>query len=258
MANVKLSVALATYNEEKNIVNCLESAKDLAHEIIVVDGMSKDRTADLARSNGANVIKKHNQSMFHINKNIAIKNCKCDWILLLDADERVSSKLATEIKEVISSDPEENGYWINRRNWFLGGFLKKGGAYPDPVIRLFRKGKGRLPEVSVHEQVKINGPVGHLESDIIHLADPDFSRYLQRGNRYTDLTAQKLAEVKVSKNVFNVILFMIIKPLVTFTDIYLKHGGFKDGFRGFVWALFSSAHHFLAYSKYITTKPDSR
>ena len=251
---IGISAALATYNEENNIVDCIESLKKVAGEIVVVDGRSTDRTADLAKSLGAKVIERDNEKMFHINKNEAIKNCKGDWILLIDADERVSTELASEIKNILKENPIENGYWINRKNWFLGGFLTKGGAYPDPVVRLFKKGKGILPEVSVHEQVKINGGLGHLKNDLLHMADPSFSRYLLRANRYTSLTAQKLKTKKVGKGIAQIVTYMLIKPAVTFLDIYVRHAGFKDSFRGFVWALFSGAHHFWAYAKYLTDK----
>lgn len=256
MKKITLSVALATYNEEKNVIDCLESLEDLADEIIVVDGNSVDLTAELAKKAGATVIKVANKKMFNINKNLAIDNCKGKWILLLDADERVSKNLSTEIKEVIRRSPKENGFFINRKNWFLGGFLTKGGAYPDSVIRLFRNRKGKLPEKNVHEQVKIDGDTGMLKSDIIHLADPDFSRYLQRASRYSDRTKDLLAQRKIKRNMINTIYYLVIKPLITFTDIYLRHGGFKDGFRGFVWAMFSGAHHFYAYSKYLTEAKD--
>ena len=251
---IRISAALATYNEEDNIVDCIESSKKVADEIVVVDGNSTDRTAELAKNLEARVIKTENKKMFHINKNMAIKNCRGDWILLLDADERVSSELATEIKNIVKENPASNGYWINRKNWFLGGFLTKGGAYPDPVIRLFKNGKGSLPEVSVHEQVKIDGSLGHLKNDLIHMADPTFSRYLVRANRYTSLTAQKLKTKKVGKGMVQIITYLLIKPAITFLDIYFRHAGYKDGFRGFVWALFSGAHHFWAYSKYLTDK----
>lgn len=251
---ITISAALATYNEENNIVDCIESLKKVVGEIVVVDGKSTDRTAELAKKLGARVIEKGNEKMFHINKNIAIKNCRGDWILLLDADERVSGELATEIKNAVKENLTTNGYWINRKNWFLGGFLTKGGAYPDPVIRLFRNGKGRLPEISVHEQVKVEGIIGHLKNDLLHMADPTFSRYLVRANRYTSLTAQKLKTRKVGKGIIQIVTYMLIKPIVTFLDIYFRHAGFKDGFRGFVWALFSGAHHFYAYSKYLTDK----
>lgn len=251
---IRLSVAIATYNEENNIVDCIEAAKRLTSEIVVVDGYSKDRTAELAQRQGAKVIQVPNKKMFHINKNVAIKNCKSDWIFLLDADERITPELAQEIKDVLSKKTKENGFWINRKNWFLGGFLTKGGAYPDAVIRLFKNGYGILPEVSVHEQVKVIGAVGHLKEPLIHLADPTFTRYLERANRYTDETAKEFNLDRVSRNLPTTIYYLIFKLIFTFLKIYFRHKGYKDGFRGFVWALFSSAHYFYAYSKYLTDK----
>jgi len=256
-----ISAALATYNEENNIVDCIESLKKVADEIVVVDGSSIDRTRELAQNLGAKVIKTTNKPMFHINKNTAIKNCKGDWILLIDADERIGDELAEEILSTVNRSPRKalakrgqpstvNGFWINRQNWFLGGFLKKGGAYPDPVIRLFRRGRGILPEVSVHEQVKISGEVGHLRNDILHFADPNFERYLKRAIRYTDETAEHLRKKNPGREVLQVINYMILKPILTFFNIYFRHKGYQDRFRGFVWALFSAARHFLAYVKY--------
>lgn len=246
----KISVAIATFNEENNIADCFTSIKNLAYEVVIVDGASTDRTREIAARLKAKVIKTTNKQMFHINKNIAIDNCQGDWILLLDADERVSNDLAGEIKSIIHASPKENAFWINRKNWFLGGFLTKGGAYPDSVIRLFRRGKGRLPEKSVHEQIIIDGEVGHLKNDILHIADPTFSRYLRRANRYTSQTAEEIKIQDPGRGVLTIVYFMIIKPIITFLKIYLRHKGYQDGFRGFVWALFSSAHHFYAYVKY--------
>lgn len=247
---VRISAALATYNEENNIVDCINSLKQIADEIIVVDGTSTDRTAELTQISGAKVIETSNKAMFHINKNMAINACRGDWILLMDADERISTELASEIKKMVGENPVENGFWINRKNWFLGGYLNKGGAYPDRVIRLFRKGKGILPERSVHEQVKISGNAGYLESDIIHLADPTLERYLLRAIRYTDRSADDLRAKDPGRGIIQVINFLIVKPLSTFLSIYIRHRGYEDGFRGFIWALFSGAHHFLAYVKY--------
>src|SRR3989338_1265370 len=127
MKKIKISAALATFNEEENIVDCIESLKNFADEILVADGSSTDRTREIAENLGAKVIKTTNKPMFHINKNIAIKNCKEEWIFLIDADERITPELAHEFKTVVAKNPKENGFWINRRNWFLGGFLKKGG-----------------------------------------------------------------------------------------------------------------------------------
>ncbi len=250
MKKVQISAALATFNEENNIVDCIKSLKTFADEIVVVDGNSTDRTAELAENNGARVIETTNKQMFHINKNLAINNCKNPWIFLIDADERISDELADEIKKKVSENPKESGFWVNRRNWFLGGFLTKGGAYPDSVIRLFKKGKSRLPELSVHEQVKIEGTVGRLNNDILHFADPGFARYLMRANRYTDQTSHEINKIDPGIGFFTIVNYMFIKPIRTFSLIYFRNRGYVDGFRGFVWALFSSAHHFYAYVKY--------
>jgi len=254
MKKAKISAAIATFNEEENIVDCIESLRKVADEIMIVDGSSTDRTRELARNSGAKVVKTTNKPMFHINKNLAIKNCHGNWILLMDADERISDELAKEIKSIVKRNPQENGFWIKRKNWFLGGFLTKGGAYPDSVIRLFRRGKGILPEVSVHEQIKIDGEVGYLKNDILHFADPNFARYLKRLIRYTDQTASKLTLENPGRGLLQILYYMIVKPLTTFLDIYIRHRGYVDGFRGFIWALFSSAHHFYAYVKYWSTK----
>lgn len=250
MKKVKISAALATFNEESNIVDCIKSLNQFASEVVIADGSSTDRTAELAHGLGAKVIRTTNKPMFHINKNLAISNCKNPWIFLIDADERVSRELVEEIKSKVHKNPKENGFWINRRNWFLGGFLTKGGAYPDSVIRLFRSGKGRLPEISVHEQVKIEGTVGHLENDILHFADPNFARYLMRANRYTEQTAQEIKKKNPGTSPAVIFQYVFIKPFIIFMAIFFRHKGYVDGFKGFIWALFSAAHHFYAYIKY--------
>ena len=250
MKKPKISAALATFNEEANIVDCLESLKLFASEIVVADGSSTDRTRELATKLGAKVIKTTNKAMFHINKNLAITSCRGDWIFLIDADERVSIQLAKEIKEIASRKPQENGFWVNRRNWFLGGYLTKGGAYPDSIIRLFRRGKGKLPQISVHEQVAIIGTVGQLQNDILHFADPDFARYLMRANRYTEETAANIAKINPGRGPVTLFYYSMVLPLFTFINIYFRHRGYVDGMRGFFWAFFSGIHHFFAYIKY--------
>lgn len=273
--DIKLSVALATYNEEDNIVACLESVNDLADEIVVVDGSSIDNTRKLAKDLGAKVIKTTNKPIFHINKNIAIDESRGEWILQLDADEIIPSDLADEIKRLISTDylgytgwkakqeyPKDKqkpvAYWIKRKNYFLGRVLKKSGQYPDPVIRLLKKGKARLPAKDVHEQMEVDGPTAWLKHDMDHLATPTFSRYLQRENRYSSLTAQFLKERSQKVNFLSFLNFMIIKPTSTFLSMYLRHRGFKDGFPGFVFCLFSGIHHQLSFLKLWELKKQSR
>ena len=134
----KLSVVLATFNEEKNLPLCLQSVKDLADEIIVVDGTSKDKTVEIAKKFGAKVLVTSNPKNFHINKQKAIDLASNEWILQLDADELVSTELKEEIKGILEEKESKIGYWIPRKNWFLGKFLLKGGQYPDPTLRLYK------------------------------------------------------------------------------------------------------------------------
>lgn len=269
-----LSIALATYNEQDNIVDCLKSLKGIATEVIVVDGSSTDQTRQLAKKHKAKVYKTTNKPIFHINKNLAIKKCKGDWILQLDADERLTQELKEEIAQVLSgsyfgytdwrssqkyqADTPPVAYWLKRRNYFLGHYFTKSGQYPDPVIRLFKRGFATLPAKSVHEQMKVNGPVAWLKSDLDHFATPTFSRYIQRENRYSSLTAQELKDGGVTINPFSFINYIFIKPLSTFLAIYLRHKGFQDGFSGFVFALFSGLHHALSYIKLWELKSSKR
>lgn len=254
-SKIKLSVALATYNEEENIGECFKSVKGLADEIVVVDGGSTDKTREIAKKYKARIIETTNKPMFHTNKNIAIDNCRGEWILQLDADERVSKELAKEIKEKINNPGDFVAFWLKRKNYFLGRFLKKGGQYPDPVIRLFKKGRARLPEKSVHEQMKVEGKVGWLENDLIHWATPKFSRYWLRENRYSTLEAENL--LKKNLNLFNPVNwfnYLIFKPIFTFLNIFVFHKGFVDCWQGFVFAFFSGFHFKWAFLKYLKMK----
>lgn len=250
---IKLSVALAVYNEADNLGACLDSIKDIADEIVIVDGSSTDNTLDIASKYQAKVIKEINRTNFHINKQIAIDACSGEWILQLDADERVSSMLSKEIKDIVDGPQagQPDAYYLKRRNYFLGSWMSKGGMYPDPVIRLFQKGKASLPQKTVHELMEVKGPTKWLNQDLLHIADPTFSRYLRRSNRYTTLQAQEwLKEGTIGTSTWDIILYTCIKPLIRFLEIYLRHKGFMDGFPGFVFALYSGTHIRSSYIKY--------
>lgn len=246
---INLSVVLATFNEEANLAKCLTAINDIAQEIIVVDGTSTDKTVKIALKYKARVITTTNKPNFHINKQMAIAAARGKWILQLDADEVVDEELKAEILKVLKHTDEYNGYWLKRKNYFLGTFLTKGGQYPDPLIRFFKNGKGKLPQISVHEQIEIEGKVGKLEGHLLHYNAPTFKRYLLNANRYTDLTALVLKHNNVKLNRYNDFQYLFIKPVNTFLNIYFRHSGFIDGFPGFVFALFSGLHFALAYMK---------
>lgn len=249
MNKPRLSVVLATFNEEANLARCLESVKDIAEEIVIADGESTDKTVEIAKKYGARIISTTNKPNFHINKNMAIDAATGDWILQLDADEVVSPELSREIKLAIKRS-SVNGYWVNRKNWFLTRFLTKGGQYPDSTLRLYRNGKGRLPANDVHEQAEVKGEVGHLKNDLFHYRDTSFEKYMEGFNRYSTFISLQLANQKIQINVINAFLYLFLQPLSTFLKIYVRHRGYVDKFPGFVFALFSGLIHSVAYIKY--------
>lgn len=247
---MKLSVALATFNEEENLGRCLSSVRKFADETVVVDGSSTDKTVEIAKKYGAKVTVTDNPPIFHINKQKAINSCSGEWILQLDADEEVTPALEKEISEIVKKGSKFSAFWIRRKNFFLGRWLKKGGQYPDPVIRFFKRGKAYLPCKSVHEQMEVKGETGWLENDLIHHVYPNFSRYLVHSNRYTSLTAQEFEDQKLELSLASLLKYFLAKPLTTFFDIYFRHKGFQDGLPGFVFAAFSGLHFPIAYIKF--------
>jgi len=251
---MKISVVLATFNEEKNLPRCLASVKPFADEIIVVDGSSDDNTRQIAKNFGARVIKTINRPMFHTNKQMAIEAATGDWILQLDADEEVETKLAKEIVEIAKTGSSFSAFVIKRKNFFLGRWLRKGGQYPDPMIRFFKHGKARLPQKSVHEQMEVEGKIGKFDGHLLHYTAPTLNRYLTNANRYTTLTAEELYQKRVGISIFNTIHYMVLKPAVTFLSLYVRHKGWLDGLPGFLFALFSGLHWPLAYMKYWEAK----
>ncbi len=259
MKKSKISVAIATFNEEENIAACLDSVRQLADEIVVVDGSSTDKTRQVAKKYGAKVIKTDNPSIFHINKQKAIDACQGEWILQLDADERVTSELRDEILQVINNQrpatkDQYAGFWLPRRNWFLGRYLTKGGQYPDYTLRLYRRGKGYLPCKTVHEQAVVKGKVGYLKNDLLHMSDPTFRRYLKRYRRYTGLIADELARRGAKINLVNSLRYLFLKPATWFLSTYFLHKGFVDGYQGFVFSFFSSLRFAVGYIKYLKRK----
>lgn len=252
MKKIKLSLVLAVYNEEKNIGRCLESARELADEIVMVDGQSSDNTLQIAKKYKAKIISTPNlPTHFHEMKKKAIDAAQGEWILQLDADECLTPELSKEILSTINHEQSTiNGFWIPRKNWFLGRFLTKGGQYPDYTMRLYKNGKGNLPAQDVHEQAMVDGEVGYLQNPMLHYGTPDFENYLKRNNKYTSLLAEQFAQKHIPINAFSTFNYLIILPLKEFLWIYIRHRGYVDGFPGFVFALFSSLRFAIAYIKY--------
>jgi len=242
-----ISIAMATFNEEANIKRCLDAIHSWVDEIVIVDGESTDNTVMIAKKySKVKIISTSNKPIFHINKQIAIDACKSNWILQLDADEVVTLELKDEILKTIINT-KFDGFWINRKNYFLGHFLTKGGAYPDPTLRLYRLGLGHLPCKDVHEQAVVSGQVGHLQHDLQHFSDASFFRYYARSNRYTSIEAKLLADQGKKLSFFD---YFFIKPIFRFCQIFFRHLGFHDGFPGFIYAFYSSLRYPAVYVKH--------
>lgn len=243
-----LSIVLAVRNEEENLPRCLKAIFKLSNDLVVVDANSTDNTREIAKQYQARVIKEKHRKMFHQNKQIALDKAKNPWILQLDADEVVTKKLAKEIEKTIKKTAL-SGFYIPRRNFFLGHALTKGGQYPDKVIRLVKKEDAHFPCESVHEQIAIDGSVGDLKNDLLHYSDPTLKRYFSRLNRYTTLEAKKL---KLKPLTF--ITYLFTKPTYWFLLTFIRHKGFVDGFYGFLFSFLSSLHYPVIFIKALELK----
>jgi glycosyltransferase involved in cell wall biosynthesis len=243
---VRLSIALITYNEEKNIQRTLESVK-WADEIVVVDSGSTDGTAAICREYGAKVVHQ-NWLGFARQKNLAIDRTSGDWVLSLDADEPIEPELAQEIRSIITSSQPLDGYRIPRKTFFLGKQVRHGGWYPDYNLRLFRKGRGRFEERVVHEAIRVQGRIGNAEHAILHHAYPDLASYMDSINRYSSLAVDVMREKGISR-VQAGWINILFRPVLTFVLKYFLRFGFLDGKHGLVLNLFHSYYVFAKYAK---------
>jgi len=248
---IPLSVIVLTKNEQDNISACLESVK-WADEIIVVDDESIDRTVEIARKYTQKVfIKKMDIEGRH--RNWAYSQAKNEWVLSLDADERVTEELKREITEAIKSD-DFVAFSIPLRNYIGNYWIRYSGWYPASKVRLFRKDKFRYEEVEVHPRVFIEGKCGHLRADIIHKGYPDFEHFLSSINYQTTQEAKKW----ISTNRNMSLAKALWRALDRFFRRFIRKKGYKDGFIGFIVAFFDSLYQILSYAKYWELKKNIR
>ena len=246
--SLTLSVALITKNEEANLARTLESVR-WADEIVIVDCGSTDGTAEIAREFGAKFTVESWKG-FGAQKNSAIAQCTSDWVLALDADEAVSAELAAEIQALLRGTPDCDAYFLPRRNFFLGRWIRHGGYYPDPKLRLFRRGAAQFEERSVHETLRCSGRTGRLHGDLLHDAYPTLDGYIEHMNRYSALgAAQAMARGKTSRGLAAFLGNVCVNPAATFAWNYFVRGGFLDGREGLLLQLYHSAYVSWKYAK---------
>ncbi len=240
-----LSAIVITYNEEENIAECLESVK-WADEIIVLDSASEDKTVEISKKFTQNITDTGKIS-YAQKRNRGIDIAKGDWILWIDADERVSAELKKEIIEIINSgNNEADAYLINRKSFFINKFIRHSGWYPDYTLRLFkRSAKIRFNEAKVHEKIIYEGKRARLNAVILHYTDKNFEHYLNKLNNYSGLSAAELFENKKKASLVDI----IFRPVFTFFKMYFLRLGILDGYMGLVLCTLSSFHVFTKYSK---------
>jgi len=239
----KLSVAIITHNEEDNIRDALESVK-WADEIVVVDSFSTDRTLEMCREYTDKVYSIE-WSGFAEQKNKAVSLTTHPWVLVLDADERVTDELRGEIIRIIKDESSKDGYYVPRKNYFAKKWIKHGGWWPDYTLRLFRREKGFFQMREVHESVKINGKTGYLKNSLEHYTYKDVRDYLKRMQNYSTLSAKELLKRGYRANILDV----IFRPVAAFFRMVFLQAGILDGIYGIILAYLYSVYTYEKYSK---------
>ena len=247
-----ISVAIVAMDEEANIGRTLSSVR-WADEIVLVDSGSNDRTCEIAREHGARVVVEPWRG-YVAQKQYAIELCTKDWVLLLDADEEVSPGLAEEIRSAIANPDAASAYKLPRKNLFLGRWIRHGGFYPDPKLRLFKRGKGFVTGHDPHDRCELRPaapgeepqPTRQFSNALIHYTYPTLTLYLGHMNRYSSLGAQ-LAVSKGHRN-FSVVN-IVLRPFATFVYNYFIRLGLLDGREGLLLHLYHAGYVSWKYAK---------
>jgi (heptosyl)LPS beta-1,4-glucosyltransferase len=242
---VNVSVVVITKNEEHNIRECLESVR-WADEIVVVDAKSTDRTVEIAKIYTDKIFVRPWPG-FGPQKNFGMDQTESDWILVLDADERVTSELQQEIQEVVKqcSGHDPVAYRIPRRNFYYGRWISHGGVYPDYQVRLVRRGTARYNDVPVHENLIVDGTVAALHGHLDHYTEGQIADHFKKFGLYTTLAAQQKLKSRKCVHWYD----LLGRPLVIFLKTYVIKQGFRDRVHGLIVSVFASMYSFVKYAK---------
>ena len=241
---MKISAAIITYNEERNIARAIESLR-CCDEIVVVDSGSTDRTPEIAAKLGARVIDSP-WGGYARQKNFAAEQAGHDWILSIDADEALSEALEGEIWQIKKNGPAMDAYTMPRLAQYLGRWILHSGWYPDRKVRLYNRNKAKWVGDYVHESVTVQGRVGHLSSDLLHFTCESLSEHLKTLDRYTTLAAEQLVAQKKS---IGTVHHLLADPAFTFLRSFIIQRGFLDGLEGLTIAYMAALYTFLKYAK---------
>jgi glycosyltransferase involved in cell wall biosynthesis len=243
----RLSVVIITHNEEFNISRCLESVRDFADEIVVVDSLSGDKTVEICKAFGCRVIF-HEFEGYGRQKQFAIEQAANDWIYSLDADEVLTDELKAEILGILASDKNSiGGYRVPEAFMYLGKILKHSVTYP---LRFFNRTKGRFTDALVHEEFIVEGVTGKLKGKMIHYSYRSLEHHLQKINHYTTQAAIKYSQNNKSFSK----IWVVLKFPVNFFIFYFIRLGILDGYPGFMWSFLAAFYGSLKIAKTIEYK----
>ena len=244
-----VSVTIITLNEAANIRACLASVA-WADDVVVVDSGSTDGTADEARALGARVIVR-DWPGYSAQKNFAAGEARHDWILSVDADERVTPELKAEVLRQVAANPAEAGFRVPRVTWHLGRWIRTTDWYPDYQLRLYHRARASWAARMVHESVTANGTVGRLAGELQHFAYRDLSHHFQTMDKYTTLAANEMRAAGRRATLFD----LTMHPWATFMRNYVLRRGFMDGSVGFIVSVMNAYYVFLKFAKLWASDP---
>jgi glycosyltransferase involved in cell wall biosynthesis len=238
-----LSVAIITYNEERHIGDCIRSCEAIADDVVVLDSFSRDRTEEIARGFPKVRFSQHAFDGHVEQKNRALALCRNEWVLSLDADERLTPELLEEIRRLEPGD--RHGFRMPRVTFAMGRPMRHAGMYPDRKFRLFQRSRARWTGENPHDYIVVDGRVGDLRGDILHYSFRDLADQVDTVNRFSSIVAFNRAH---RRRPFRAAV-AALKPVVKFLEIYVWKRGFLDGFPGFAVAIVSAFATFLNLSK---------
>jgi glycosyltransferase involved in cell wall biosynthesis len=239
---IPISIAIITKNEENNIGEALESIKDF-DDIVIVDAFSCDRTVEICKRYTDRVYQ-HQWPGFSLQKQRAVDYAKNDWVMILDADERVTPELNAEMMKEIGGGVC-SGFYVPRKNYFLGKWMRHSGWWPDYTLRIFRKDSAHVEQRDVHEKVLVSGATKQLRNPLIHYTYRTLSDYMIKMEVYSNLSAQEIVRQKGRPSTSS----LIVNPVAVFVKMFMLRQGFRDGVRGFVLAVLYAFQVFLKYAK---------
>jgi len=238
----KISAIIIAGNEEDNIRECLESVT-WCDEIVLVDSESKDRTVEIAKEFTDKIFIKSWEG-YAKQKKYSLELARNEWVISIDADERVSEGLKKEIQELLKTNPQFDGYRIPRESYFLNKVIKSCFWYPDYQLRLFRKSKTHVIDRKVHEGFEVDGKIGTLKNDLIHYTHQNLSDTFAKINKYSTLEAEERVNSKIVKP-FQIILH----PVAAFLNHFISRKGYKDGVYGMMVSAIHAMTNMMTYMK---------